>query len=634
MSPGARPDRPLPGARPDRPLPGARPDRPRILAFASSADAYGADRMLRESVAALAPDHEVTVVLPEDGPLRVELTRLGATCHVVADYTMRRRYRSVPGIARLAAANVRVLGLVMGQHRRRPFDLVLTNTMAVVAGAAAAVLLRRPHLWHVHEILTEPRWLARSLAAAVAHAPGRVITCSDAALAHLVTDEPALASRARAVGNAVPLPVSPADPRGDGRVHIGCIGRLHPGKGHAELLDAFARARAAHPEGGRWQLHTFGDVYPGNEALRAALHERAAAPDLRGAVVFHGFEADIDRLYRSLHLVVVPSTTAESFSLVCAEAQSYGLPVIAPAHGGPAEVVTAGETGLLVDTGDPDALASALAALAGDPDERERMGRTGRRRATRAFALDRYHRELRAAVAETRAHTRAPWTLRAALWFGIRNRRRKARVIRSYLRGAGVETVVLVGSGGASLPHELIVERAIASEVTIAGVVDLWPSTTTGWPYIRADGRALPLRDQSVDLVLSQAVVEHVGDHADQHRLLDEQRRVGRRWLVTTPNRWFPVEPHTGAILRHWSAAWRAGRPEFTRLLSRAELHALTPDATMRRGRWFSPTFLAAGPGRARPRRPAVGDARATPTATTGRAPARTEAVPNEASVR
>jgi hypothetical protein len=98
-------------------------------------------------------------------------------------------------------------------------------------------------------------------------------------------------------------------------------------------------------------------------------------------------------------------------------------------------------------------------------------------------------------------------------------------------------------------------------------------------------------------MVLSNAVIEHVGDIADQRRFVAEHRRVARAGVMTTPNRWFPVESHTGSVLLHWFGRWRRGpgRP-FTRLLSLRELRALVPGDAHVEGTWLSPTFLASWP--------------------------------------
>jgi hypothetical protein len=59
-----------------------------------------------------------------------------------------------------------------------------------------------------------------------------------------------------------------------------------------------------------------------------------------------------------------------------------------------------------------------------------------------------------------------------------------------------------------------------------------------------ADGRCLPVRDQSFDVVFSNSVIEHVGGPQDQKVFAAEVARVGRHFFVQTPNRYFPIEPH------------------------------------------------------------------------------------------
>jgi hypothetical protein len=74
-----------------------------------------------------------------------------------------------------------------------------------------------------------------------------------------------------------------------------------------------------------------------------------------------------------------------------------------------------------------------------------------------------------------------------------------------------------------------------------------------GLRFHQADARALPFADASFDHVHSAAVIEHVGSRNEQQRLINELWRVARRTVfITTPNRWFPVEVHTGVPLLHW----------------------------------------------------------------------------------
>jgi hypothetical protein len=85
-----------------------------------------------------------------------------------------------------------------------------------------------------------------------------------------------------------------------------------------------------------------------------------------------------------------------------------------------------------------------------------------------------------------------------------------------------------------------------------------------GVTFRQANGLALPFAPASFDVVHSSAVLEHVGDAANQQRFLSELARVARRAVfVTTPNRWFPVEVHTQLPLVHWLP-----KPTFRRLLA------------------------------------------------------------------
>jgi hypothetical protein len=82
----------------------------------------------------------------------------------------------------------------------------------------------------------------------------------------------------------------------------------------------------------------------------------------------------------------------------------------------------------------------------------------------------------------------------------------------------------------------------------MSGLDELYPGAT----FVRGDGRRMPFEDQTFDVVHSNAVVEHVGPSPDQERFIAECVRVGRAGFITTPNRWFPIEPHLREPFIHW----------------------------------------------------------------------------------
>jgi hypothetical protein len=117
--------------------------------------------------------------------------------------------------------------------------------------------------------------------------------------------------------------------------------------------------------------------------------------------------------------------------------------------------------------------------------------------------------------------------------------------------------------------------------------------------WILADGRRLPFRDGAFDVVFSNAVIEHVGDLADQGRFAQEIRRVGRSYFVETPNRGFFLEPHLMAPFVHWLPRGMRDRllskrrrwyVDEIRLLSGREMRRLFPDGRMVRERFMGMT--------------------------------------------
>ncbi|HYR97175.1 MAG TPA: glycosyltransferase [Candidatus Binatus sp.] len=165
---------------------------------------------------------------------------------------------------------------------------------------------------------------------------------------------------------------------GEEQIAVVVVGALERRKGHAVLLDAAARLAPA-AIGLRY-------VFCG-EGREAAAIARTAAP-LDGMVRMAGFRADVPACLAAADIVALPSLH-EGLGVAALEAMAAGRPVVASRVGGLAEVLEHEATGLLVPPGDPGALATALARLAGDPALRTRLGAAGRERVRVRFTVAR-----------------------------------------------------------------------------------------------------------------------------------------------------------------------------------------------------------------------------------------------------
>lgn len=176
------------------------------------------------------------------------------------------------------------------------------------------------------------------------------------------------------------------------RLRIAVPGRLVKEKGHADLIDAIARA----------DLPPVELVFIGGGPMEVELAGKAAAKGIdlhvTGAVPHSDFLQHID----AADLIAIPSRH-EGFGIAAAEAMALGKPVIATRAGGLPEVVA--DAGVLVETGDVAALASALEDLCRDGDLRRALGQRARQSAVERFgpgpAAQQLAAEYRAIVARS-----------------------------------------------------------------------------------------------------------------------------------------------------------------------------------------------------------------------------------------
>jgi glycosyltransferase involved in cell wall biosynthesis len=166
---------------------------------------------------------------------------------------------------------------------------------------------------------------------------------------------------------------------------VALIARFQEVKGH-EVFQQMARQVALQIPQTRFLVAGENTQSAADLNLRNRMFTRAHSdPLLRERLHYLGFRPDVEAVIAAAD-VLVCSSHFEGYGVANIEAMACGRPVVSTNRGGPAETIVNGETGVLVEPGDPAALAGRVLALLRDPALRQRMGTAGRARVEAMFS--------------------------------------------------------------------------------------------------------------------------------------------------------------------------------------------------------------------------------------------------------
>jgi glycosyltransferase involved in cell wall biosynthesis len=178
-----------------------------------------------------------------------------------------------------------------------------------------------------------------------------------------------------------------------GRRVVGLVGRIEPGKRHERFLDVVGELRRR-----RLPVHALvvGGALPGSPPdLLPRLEAAVRRNHLHEAVSLTG-HVDDARPYIELMDVLVSLSSVESFGIALLEGMALGVPVVATASGGPAEIVDPGRSGLLLDSAGVDEVADAVEQILADARLRDRLREGAGARFRSHFTAARMTEELEA----------------------------------------------------------------------------------------------------------------------------------------------------------------------------------------------------------------------------------------------
>lgn len=295
-------------------------------------------------------------------------------------------------------------GRALSDYRRRGGlpDRVIAVHWKAVRGTSGR--LRR---WGVtlHIVLhalevTEPTpFLKRLVKRRVLGHAGKVVCVSRFTADEAIRRFGLLAARVHVIHPGVDLAVfTPGEPCDGFRERYGIAGekvlatvaRVIERKGHDVVVQALPRVLERHPG---TQYVICGREF---EPFASRLRRKVERMGLGGKVVFLGHvpTEDVVDLYRACTACVMPSRIirergdAEGFGIAYLEAGACGKPVIGGNEAGVVDAIVHGKTGLLVDPGDPDAVAEAILQLLNDPARAREFGQAGMRRVREKFSWE------------------------------------------------------------------------------------------------------------------------------------------------------------------------------------------------------------------------------------------------------
>lgn len=309
----------------------------------------GAERLLCEILRYRSSEFEYEVLcLVEGGEFEKNIRELGVPVTILG---------KKPGV------DIRMLWRLWRWLRHKQPQVVHTHLFtADTWGRLAARLALVPQVYStVHSVNSWQKWPHRMVDKILAKVTTSLVACTSLVAEKLINKDGISDKRVVTLANGVDLErfqnISPVDLKSEFSLNptlpvMAVLGRLEPVKGQSYLLTCLAELR---DRGVAAQCLFIGDG-PDLEALR----QDATRLRLDGLVCFTGFRRDVPQILAAIDVLVIPSKW-EGLPMALLEAMALGKTVVAHHVGGIPDVIRNQKEGLLVESGNQDAMVSALA---------------------------------------------------------------------------------------------------------------------------------------------------------------------------------------------------------------------------------------------------------------------------------
>ncbi|MBN2482699.1 MAG: glycosyltransferase family 4 protein [Candidatus Omnitrophica bacterium] len=315
----------------------------KIIIFNPAANLYGTERGLMNFIKAIGDRFEVTVILPETGPLVEQLRRLPFSCRIKI-FPLAILVNSYSPLYYLfflmySLLNVGYFTLYIAVKK---IDIVCTNSLLIPTPALIAWILKRTHIWYIWEM--SPRVALNRLCSRYIQTFSSAIICAS----HTIKTYLALPDSTKVVYNPIDPAqyriYAPARARRDlalpqAAIVLTIIARIHPSKGQLEFLRSYHTILKKYPE---VILLIVGDI--GVKTLRNSMYKKNLLHFIRthcpNNIRYVGARNDIDKLLSASDICIFPFCRIEPFGIALAEALSFQKRCLFPGSGGFKEIGT------------------------------------------------------------------------------------------------------------------------------------------------------------------------------------------------------------------------------------------------------------------------------------------------------
>ncbi len=381
------------------------PIRKNILFIHPSNELYGADRSLLRLVSSLdKKKYNPVIVLPNDvnydGLLSNELEKLNIKYYIIKLAVLRRKYFTFPGLVlflyRLFTSIIFLCMII----KKESISVIHSNSTAVISGAFVKLFFKNiPHIWHVREIITTPKWLNKLIANTLYKFSSTIIAVSEATKNNLVAAQKKIEEKIIVIHNGIDfsffetvnnLEINSIKKNwniNNEILVVGMIGRINLWKGQSFLVDAMLPILKKRKN---VKLVLLGGIVPGKDQIRDNLLEKISRNLLNDQIIIEDFKKDIRSYLQIFDIFILPSIKPDPFPTVILEAMALGKPVIATNHGGAVEQVENGRSGFLISPLNVDELTQKIDLLIISENLRTKMGNVGKAKVVESFTIHNY----------------------------------------------------------------------------------------------------------------------------------------------------------------------------------------------------------------------------------------------------